>query len=169
MILPYVRVAAFILAPTVLLRANSTDPIVTVPRSEIEVALPAELSKHRGVELHLRNGSVLRWNTLSVHKRGLSLRGGPGQEIDCASVTLIRVKRLSGSRTKRILGGVVGFIAGSLVASSLIFGVSESTGSDALAVGTVVASQATGAWLGQHLARGKVVWTTVLLVANQDP
>jgi hypothetical protein len=116
----------------------------------------------------LRDGSVLRWNTLAVHERGLFLSGGAGQEIHADSVTLIRVKRVSGSRTKRILGGVVGFLAGSLVASTLIFGVSDSTGSDALAVGTAVAAQVTGAWLGQHLARGKVTWTTIILRPDKD-
>jgi hypothetical protein len=151
------------------LSGKQDESVIRIRSSEIPSALSAHLERSNGLEIHLRNGDVVKWNDVSVGDGFLSPTESSSEKIANDSIALIRIKHVSGFRTRRILGGVLGFAAGSLIGSTLAIGISDTRGKDRLAVGVLFACPIAGAWFGQRLARGRVVWTTILVAPVKGP
>jgi len=150
------------------LSAKQEESVIRIRPSEIADVLPAHLKNNKGVEIYLRDGAVLKWNNVSVREGVLSPREGSSEKIAPDAITLIRIKHRSSFRTRRILGGVLGGLAGYVIGATLALGTYDTHGNDGLVVGVLLASPVAGAWAGQRLARGKVVWTTILLAPDKS-
>jgi hypothetical protein len=128
---------------------------------EIAGVLPLYLSKSTGLEVHLRDRSILRWETAIVRNGSLHGDGSNTQTVPLTSIALIRIEHPTRSRLRRIAGGVAGFLIGSVVGGTIAIGVSDAHGKDGLATAILIGSPIAGAWVGQRIAKRPSSFTII--------
>jgi hypothetical protein len=127
------------------------------------VLVAADMSSARHVEIHLRDSTTLRWKGLRIDREELTQREAPYRKVALQSVDYLRIAHSTGSRTRRIVGGIAGFLVGALVGSTCALGISDSHGADGIATVVLVATPVAGAWIGQRLGRGGMSFTTIFI------
>lgn len=168
--MPFVKMTSQFLKYVVLLFAMASfiyaapkDDVVSVAVDELEGVLPIYLRGAKGVEVHLRDRSIIRWRTVTAENGNLRSIGRDANSVSIDKVAFLRIRHGSRSKTRRWLGGIAGLLVGSVVGGTVAIGVSDSYGKDGLATAILVGSPIAGAWIGQRLAKPNVSYTTLVI------
>lgn len=144
--------------------AAPKEIFLVVPANELSGVLPFHVSSGDGVDVHLRDGNVLRWKTAAVSGLGLVHPGHKTDSVLIDNVAFLHIRHRSNSKVRRWLGGIAGFLIGSVTGGVLAIGVSESYGKDGLSTVFLTAFPIAGAWLGQRLAKPNFSYTTLAIL-----